>query len=279
MLVMTFLAAAAGVTTAQTVRIDHTDPSVQYSGNWWSNSSASHSGGEAALSNTRGARATVTFKGRGITWIGMSDAWAGVATVYLDGSMQAIDTYSGIGRYQVPLFSVHGLADGTHTLSIEVLHERGPNTSGSWVWIDAFDIDNGTAIPGGTSAGVGRIEESHAALAFTGRWYHNASAVLSGGNAVLAMDAGSRVTIAFTGTGISWVGYRDEWSGVGNVYVDGQPKTTVDTYLSPSRAYQTLYSIGGLAPGTHSLTIEVTGTRNASAKGAWVWLDAFDIFP
>jgi hypothetical protein len=31
-----------------------------------------------------------------------------------------------------------GLAPGTHTFSIEVTHERGPGTDGSWVWIDAL---------------------------------------------------------------------------------------------------------------------------------------------
>jgi hypothetical protein len=277
--VIACLSGTAGLATAQTVRIDQHDSSIQYSGNWWSNTSSAHHGGVAALSNTRGARATITFTGRGITWIGMADAWAGLATVYLDGTMQAIDTYSAVGRYQAPLFDVHGLAAGTHTLSIEVTHERGPHTSGSWVWIDAFVIDEGAAVPGGVSAGTGRIEERHAALGYTGRWYHNAGSALSGGTAVLAMDAGSRVTIAFNGTGVAWIGYRDEWSGVANVYLDGEPKTTFDAYLSPARSGQTLYGISGLSSGAHTLTIEATGTRSASARGAWIWVDAFDILP
>jgi hypothetical protein len=61
--------------------------------------------------------------------------------------------------------------------------------------------------------------------------------------------------------------------------VDGEAKTTVDTYLSPSEASAVLYNIGGLAAGPHSLTIEVTGTRNSSAKAAWIWVDAFDVSP
>ena len=29
--------------------------------------------------------------------------------------------------------------------------------------------------------------------------------------------------------------------------------------------------------GTHSMTIEATGTRNESSKGSWIWLDSFDV--
>jgi hypothetical protein len=38
-----------------------------------------------------------------------------------------------------------------------------------------------------------------------------------------------------------------------------------------------IYSIGQLPMGTHSLTIEATGTRNQSSQGSWVWVDAFDV--
>ena len=127
------------------------------------------------------------------------------------------------------------------------------------------------------SATTGRIEENNPALVYTGRWFTNSSAALSGGGAVLAMDVGSSVTVRFNGTGISWIAYRDEWSGVARIYLDGAPQTTVDDYLSPAQAGAVPYAIKGLPPGGHTLTIEATGTRDASAKAAWIWVDAFDI--
>jgi hypothetical protein len=162
-------------------------------------------------------------------------------------------------------------------LSIEVMHERGPGTDGSWVWIDAFDIIGGSPVPGGVTASAGRVEDTNPALQFSGRWYSRADATESGGSTVLAMDPGFRVTVPFNGTGISWIGYRDEWSGLARVYVDGEPKATVDNYRSPAEAQAVLYNINGLPAGPHSLTIEVTGTRNANSKGAWIWVDAFDV--
>jgi len=280
-LIPVLLALSVSLALAQggVTRVDNTDPSINYSGNWYSNSNSAHIGGVAALTNTGGSRATITFTGTGITWIGVSDGWSGLATVYLDGNMKIVDTYGNPTRYQQPLYTARGLSSGTHTLSIEITHERDGNTQGSWVWIDAFDIENGSAVPGGVTATTGHIEENNPALSFFGRWYSNASAAHSGGNCALATDAGSRVTINFNGTGISWIAYKDEWSGIARVYLDGALKTTIDTYQSPSQARTVPYSIGGLAPGTHSLMIEATGTRNSSSKGSWVWVDAFDVTP
>lgn len=258
-------------------RIEDDDPSVVYSGNWYSNTGTADSGGHASLTNTRGARVTLTFTGTGVSWLGVADGWAGLATVYLDGVMKIVDTYSVVARYQTTLYSMHGLSNGPHTLSIEVMHERGPGTEGSWVWIDRFEIENGTPIRGGITASAGRIEDNNPAVSYTGRWYLKSDSNQSGGSAVLAMDPGFRVTLNFTGTGVSWIGYRDEWSGLARVYVDGEAKTMVDNYRSPAEARAVLYSIGGLPSGAHTLTIEVTGTRSASAKGSWIWVDAFDV--
>lgn len=280
LLLSLFLASSASFASAQSVtRIDQNDPSVIYSGNWYTNTNNANTGGLAALTNTRGARASLTFTGSGITWLGVSDGWSGLATVYLDGVMTVLDTYSNVTRFQKAIFSAHGLSSGPHTLSIEVMHERGPGTEGSWVWIDGFEIEGGAPVPGGITATAGRVEDSSPSLEYSGRWYSKSNAILSGGTAVLAMDPGFRITLHFTGTGVFCIGYRDEWSGLANIYVDGVPKTTVDAYRSPAEARAVFYNITGLPQGPHSITVEVTGTRNASAKGAWIWIDAFDVVP
>jgi hypothetical protein len=270
-----FLLFAALTAEAAITRVEQNDKNISYSGNWYSNENGGNSGGSAALTNTRGARVSITFTGSGISWVGVSDGWSGLATVYLDGSMKVVDTYGNRG-YQQVLFRAAGLPAGPHTLSIEVTHERGPGTDGSWVWIDAFDIENGEPIPGGLTASAGRVEENNPSLVYLGRWYANGNPAHSGGNATLATDAGSKVTINFNGTAISWLAYRDEWSGIARVYVDGVEKSTIDNYLSPA-GQRVVYSTGALPLGSHSLTIEVTGSHNQSAKGSWVWLDAFDV--
>ena len=274
------MALCATLSQAQTgtaTRIQWTDKSIAYTGNWYTNGSSLNSGGSSALTNAPGATAVVTFTGTGITWIGVLDPWAGIATVYLDGTMSTVDTYGPTTLYQQPVFTVSGLADGPHTLSIYVPHVRDANGQGSWVWVNAFDIMNGSGVAGGFIAGAGRTEQNSPAVTYTGVWLPNNSAVNSGGSAVLATNSGSTATITFNGTGITWVAYRDQSSGIAKVYVDGVLTATVDTYLSPAQAQAPTYTINGLVSGTHSLMIEVTGTHDTSSNESWVWVDAFDV--
>jgi hypothetical protein len=91
------------------------------------------------------------------------------------------------------------------------------------------------------------------------------------------MDPTARATFSFEGTSVRWIGYRDEWSGRANVYLDGELKATVDTFASPSAARATLFAATGLAPGAHALTLAPAGTANAASRGLWVWADAFDV--
>jgi hypothetical protein len=263
--------------TAAPTRIEQNDPAVTYTGDWYTNRATPNSGGEAALTNLAGARASLTFNGTGITWIGVTDPWSGFARLYLDGTLYNIDTYSSDTRYQQPIFSVRGLGAGSHTLSIEVTHSRDGNAAGSWVWIDAFDIEDGSVVTGGSVAGAGRSEQNSAAVVYAGTWLPNTHAMHSGGSAVLAVDRGSTATFTFAGTGISWLAYRDEWSGIARVYLDGNLAATVDTFLSPAQARSPAYTASGLAAGVHTLYIEVTGTHSISSAGSWVWIDAFDV--
>ena len=132
--------------TRPVTRIQEDDPSIAYSGNWYTNRSPLNAGGSAALTNATGARAVVTFTGSAITWIGVGDRWNGLATVTLDGLTRKVDSWAETTRYQTVLFTVSGLSIGPHKLSIEINHERGPNGEGSWVWLDAFDVMQTTII-------------------------------------------------------------------------------------------------------------------------------------
>jgi len=275
---LTLLASLCSGQGVPVSRLEQNDPSIVYTGTWYPNAEYPNSGGSAVLTNEKGATATLSFTGTGITWFGPLDPYSGFAQVYLDGTQNTVDTYGPATLYQQPLFSVHGLAAGTHTLSIQVLHVRDGETMGSWIWIDAFAIENGSGIIGGVSAPAGRIEQNNPAIVYAGNWYLNTNPIMSGGTAGLAMDSNSSATVTFTGTGITWVGYRDQWSGIAKVYVDGALRSeAVDTYMGSQQAQSPAWTVTGLSPGTHTLTIMVTGTHDASSAGSWIWIDAFDV--
>jgi hypothetical protein len=61
--------------------------------------------------------------------------------------------------------------------------------------------------------------------------------------------------------------------------VDGIFVTDVDTYAPTSGPQDTLFASAPLAAGSHTLTIEVTGRKNAASVNTWVVVDAFDVRP
>ena len=122
-----------------------------------------------------------------------------------------------------------------------------------------------------------RYEQNNPAVQLTGTWFPNNGSFNSAGSAILAMDTGNQVNLTFTGTSVRWIGFRDPWSGIAQVYLDGALKGTIDTHSANQQAQAVLYSSRRLSNTSHTLTIVVTGNRDAGSAGAWVWVDAFEV--
>ena len=276
--VLTLLPLAA---TAQTTitRYEQNDLRITYTGTWYPNSNALESGGTAVLANLKGSQAIVIFNGTGITWVGASDYYSGICYVTLDGAPLTVNTSnpSGATLYQQKLFSVRGLTPGLHRMTIEVTHSHDAITNASWIWVDAFEVENGTLVDGKVAAGSGTVQQTDISANYSGLWFQQKGGQFSGGSVNLAVDAGAAVDVTFNGTAISWIGYRDEWSGMAQVFLDGALQATTDTSMSPSKAQATTYSLTGLSPGTHTLRIVVMGTHSAASGGSWVWVDGFQV--
>jgi hypothetical protein len=133
------------------------------------------------------------------------------------------------------------------------------------------------APPAPAPSKVVRYEQTDPAVQYSGSWYPNHGGFNSGGSAVLAMDANAQAKFTFTGTGVKWIGFRDAWSGIAQVYVDGVLTATVDTYSANEQAQAVQYSVTNLSNGSHTLTIVLTGANGSASAGSWVWIDAFDV--
>ena len=145
----------AAMVTAQTVTsVENTSPSVSYSGAWeLGNTDRPWSGGTAAVSTAALARATLTFTGTGVSWIGFRGPQAGIARVFLDGALvTTVDTFAGEEELEAPLFTAGGLANAAHTLTIEITGGRNPNAINNYIVVDVFDVTTGGAGGGGTFA-------------------------------------------------------------------------------------------------------------------------------
>lgn len=165
-------------------------------------------------------------------------------------------------------------ADGVHTLVavardiVGTLHASEPAMVTVW--------NESTPPP----VIVNRIEETSSAVVYepSGTWLlDNPDRDWSGGTAALGFAAGQRASFTFNGGGVSWIGFRGPQAGIAHVYVDGIKAATVDAYASEERVSTVLYAVTGLEFGTHTLTIEPTGTRNPLSNDYFVVVDAFDV--
>src|SRR6266699_1907732 len=253
--------------------LQDTDPDISYSAGWTGGDiSKPWSGGSATFSTVSGAQATLTFNGTAISWIGALGPDTGIAYVFIDGVFAGeVDTYSPMIRLQDTLFKAT-VADGNHTLTIQVTGLKNIASTGTVIWLDAFDVTR----PGR------RFEEEDPAVAYSGDWIHgNLNRTWSEGTISESDTPGARATFTFTGTSVSWIGCRKLTTGIANVYVDGAFVRTIDTFEpAPIEGYQdTIFTASDLAPGIHTLTIEATGQKNPAAASNYVVVDAFDVRP
>ncbi len=248
-------------------RVEQDAAAVTYSGgSWYPNQSGSDSGGSAVLSMDAGARASFSFTGSAVAWVGYSDAWSGIADIYIDGIYQtSVDTYTPDSTPQALLYSIGGLSPAGHTLSIVVTGAANPAAAGSWIWVDAFDFDP-------------YFEQDASAVSLAGdTWYFPTGDAFSAGEAAMAYQAGTTANFSFSGTGVSWIGYSNPDTGIADVQIDGTTVTEVDSYAPTDTPQVELYSVDGLAPGPHTLSIAVTGRQGPAADEAWIVVDAFRV--
>jgi hypothetical protein len=250
-----------------------TDPDMSYSAGWTGGDvSKPWSGGSATMSSTAGAQATFPFTGTEISVIGYRGPEAGVARFAVDGVSQDVDLFDWGPHLQGSVFAITGLSNSNHTLTITVTGNKNPNATGTLVVVDAFDV---------THPGT-RFQDTDPSISYSANWIQgNLNRSWSEGSISETDVAGATATFTFSGTTVSWIGCRKLTIGIADVFVDGVFVREIDGFQpAPIEGYQdTIFKASGLAPGTHTLTIQVTGRKNPAANNGFVVIDAFDVEP
>ena len=260
-------------------RLQQTDAAVTFTGGGWMQGVTTDrwSGGSAAGSITPGDQATFTFTGTGVRWLGAVGPDHGIARVSLDGVfMTEVNSFAPPDpvhavQVQAQLFKANGLADTSHTLTIEVTGRKDPAAGAAIIVVDAFDV---------MKAGE-RHEETDPAITYTGGWSQgNRDHPYSEGTAALSEAPGDQATFTFTGTSVSWIGFTGPQNGIARVILDGSVVAdSLDMYAAAEAPQQTVFTLPGLTNTRHTLTIEVTGLGNPASSGASIVVDAFDVTP
>ena len=99
------------------------------------------------------------------------------------------------------------------------------------------------------------------------------------GTAHWSNTTGAAATYTFTGSGVTIWGVKDHDQGVAGFSVDGRPVTYADDYASTRTAQAPLWSSTGLPPGTHTVTISNSGTKNSASSNDTVAIDYATVTP
>ena len=119
------------------------------------------------------------------------------------------------------------------------------------------------------------IQDSNAAISYTGTWKVATSTKHSGGTCKYVSSAAT-ATYKFTGTGIKLIAPKSSDKGIAKVTIDSKVYY-VDLYSASAKDQSVAFSLSGLTSGTHTIKVEWTGLKNNSSKGNAITLDAFEI--
>jgi hypothetical protein len=104
-----------------------------------------------------------------------------------------------------------------------------------------------------------RVAETSGAITYRLAWSTARYSAYSGHQVRYATRTGASATIAFTGTGIAWMGPVGPTRGTARVYIDGKAVASVDLRRSVFVARKLLFS-KALPAGPHTFRIVVTSS-------------------
>ncbi|GAA2008511.1 alpha-galactosidase [Nakamurella flavida] len=230
-----------------------------------------------------GATARFIFSGTSVSWIGPKNVDCGIAAVWIDGvKVGTVDLYAGSWLKQQTLFTSAQLPEATHVLEIVATGRKNANATGTIIAVDGFtfqatggvtvndplsDITYNTNAQG-NSLWEFATEDEHSSFFQDSQHYYQ-------DNQHRSTVAGAEASWTFTGNSVTWVGPKNLDCGIADVYLDGVKVATVDLYATTWLKQQTLWTSGALTSGQHTLRVVNTGTKNASAIGTFVTIDAF----
>jgi len=122
-----------------------------------------------------------------------------------------------------------------------------------------------------------RYEDKREMIRYEGQWQRLEDSDFSTSSITHSDVAHDKAVFDFVGTGITWIGTESNDQGIARVYIDGGYETEVDQFGSASRFMVTSFSVKDLDYGLHTITVEVTDTKNPVSTSHRIAIDAFDV--
>ncbi|MFJ5088432.1 glycoside hydrolase family 2 TIM barrel-domain containing protein [Streptomyces sp. NPDC088674] len=255
--------------------VDDASSAIVYTGSWThADANADYTAGDLfgteSFTKAAGATAELTFTGTGVGLYSAKADNLGIVKISVDGgSAASVDLY-GPGKSPAQLvYRSPQLTYGQHKVKVEYTGTKNAASKDTHALIDAFQVVNPV------------IDDASGRIVYAGSWTH-AGTSESWTNGDLertesfSRTAGDTATTTFWGTGVRVISSKGPGQGIAEISVDGGAATQVDLYASGKQFQQRVFERTGLAEGEHTVTVRVTGRKNASASDTHVVLDAFE---
>jgi hypothetical protein len=118
------------------------------------------------------------------------------------------------------------------------------------------------------------IQDTSPLVRYDGKWTSFSNSLYSGGTMMIGQQKGAYVEIPFFGTSAKLVADLHTARGKGDIYVDGEYKTTIDTYSPTIKYQQVLFDTGPLPEGVHAIRLVSRGEKQSASSGSNISFDA-----
>ncbi len=255
-------------------RVNDNDAAVTsgYSAGWtYSDATSGAHNVDTHYTTTTSATSSYTFTGTGVRWIGPKNNNRAKANVYIDDVWQiTIDPYNATLQSQMVLYENTTLPNGPHTIKIENTHTKNASSTDYYNAIDAFEFFAPTWT---------RVNDNHASVTsgYSAGWsYSSATAGAYNTDTHYTTTNLASSSYTFTGTGIRWIGPKNNNRAKVKIYIDTELKGTIDPYSSSLESQKVLYEFTGLSNTSHTIKVENTNTKNFLSSDYYNAIDAYE---
>ncbi|MGM9680437.1 MAG: hypothetical protein ACI3XR_02920 [Eubacteriales bacterium] len=125
------------------------------------------------------------------------------------------------------------------------------------------------------SEGSDAVDDADPSVSYTGDWTHDSIIDAYDCTFSYANTAGDCATLTFEGNYIALLSSLENNRGIAEIFLDGESQGEIDLYSASVKRQQTVFEKSGLASGSHTVQVVVTGKQNPASAGCFVDVDCF----
>src|SRR5262249_49923458 len=148
----------------------------------------------------------------------------------IDGGPETnVDLYAPTDQGDVLAYTSPAVAAGSHTLKVRVTGAQNPNSSGTAIAIDRFNVSPNPFVTPIDDAAQGTAQNQ---IAYAGSWTSLVTGIPGAYNGTVSVTdtANDTASLSFTGTQVRFYTVTNYNRGIAAVSVDGSAETNVDLY-------------------------------------------------